>query len=122
MVDLGDVRLKCDVRHDLSAGCQPALSPSFISVHPAIPPRAFMVRLHLLGGLGLTDSDGRERNDILAQPKSVALLAYLAVAVPVGLRRRDELLGCFWPETDTSRGRRALSQALFVLRNALGAD
>jgi DNA-binding SARP family transcriptional activator/TolB-like protein len=81
-----------------------------------------MIRLQLLGGVGLADSDGVARDDILAQPKSLALLAYLAIATPTGFRRRDELLGLFWPELDTQRGRRALSQSLFVLRNVLGAD
>src|SRR5829696_8415136 len=81
-----------------------------------------MIRLSLLGTVQLSadTADGAER--VMAQPKPLALLAYLAAGAPLGLRRRDELLGVFWPELDAPRGRRALSQALFVLRGALGSD
>lgn len=49
----------------------------------------------------------------------MALIAYLAAASPAGYRRRDELLAIFWPELDSTRGRRALSQALHVIRSSL---
>ena len=60
--------------------------------------------------------------EVLAQPKRVALLAYLVVEgqrVPVP---RDRLLALFWPESDEARARNALSQALHHLRQALGTD
>src|SRR5215203_3060172 len=79
-----------------------------------------MIRLKVLGRVDLRLSDGTEPRSLLAQPKPIALLAYLAAASPGGLRRRDELLGIFWPELETTRGRRALSQALHVIRTALG--
>ena len=82
-----------------------------------------MLRITLLGTIRLsTDGPDDASRDIpLPPPKPLALLAYLAATAP-GVRRRDELLGLLWPELDSSRGRRSLSQALFVLRNALGAD
>ena len=78
-----------------------------------------MIRLRLLGSVDLKGSNGEELRSIIAQPKPMALLAYLAAATPVGYRRREELLSVFWPELDSARGRRALSQALHVLRSDL---
>ena len=78
-----------------------------------------MIRLHLLGRVELRLSDGTEPRALLSQPKPMALVAYLAAASPVGYRRRDELLAVFWPELDSARGRRALSQALHVIRSSL---
>lgn len=79
-----------------------------------------MVRLHLLGSLGLWTADGREIDSILSQPRRAALLAYLAVARPRGFHRRDTLLALFWPEAESGRARNALNQALHRLRQALG--
>jgi serine/threonine-protein kinase len=55
-----------------------------------------------------------------AQPKRLALLAYLALATPRGPVRRDALLALFWPELGEEEGRRALRQALHYLRRAAG--
>src|SRR3712207_5624617 len=79
-----------------------------------------MIRLRLLGGLALTGADGREVTEVLAQPKRLALLAYLAAARPYGFHRRDTLLGLLWPESDETQARRALNRALYFLRSALG--
>lgn len=79
-----------------------------------------MVELRLLGTLQLTASDGRDLTALARQSKRTALLLYLAAAVPYGLHRRDTLLALFWPELDEAKARSALSQALYVLRNALG--
>jgi len=78
-----------------------------------------VIRLRLLGSVELFGSDSTELRSIIAQPKPMALLAYLAASTPVGFRRREELLAIFWPELDSGRGRRALSQALHVLRSEL---
>lgn len=78
-----------------------------------------MIRLRLLGSVDLKGSNGEELRGIIAQPKPMAMLAYLAAATPTGYRRREELLSIFWPELDSGRGRRALSQALHVLRSDL---
>jgi TolB-like protein/DNA-binding SARP family transcriptional activator len=66
--------------------------------------------------------DGSELRSVLAQPRRVALLAYLALATPRGQHRRDRLLALFWPDQDQAHARNALSQAVYFLRNALGAD
>lgn len=80
------------------------------------------IEIRMLGTLRLTTTDGRDLGSLVRQPKRVALLAYLAAAVPRGLHRRDTLLAHFWPELDDSHARAALSQALYVLRSALGEE
>ena len=80
------------------------------------------VRLRLLGGVGLADSDGQDVRAVLAQPKRLALLVYLAAANPSGFHRRDTLLVLFWPDADEVSARAALSRALHHLRQALGAE
>jgi DNA-binding SARP family transcriptional activator len=57
---------------------------------------------------------------VLAQPKRLALLTYLALESRSGASRRDRILGIFWPELDQHRGRHALHQALHFLRRHLG--
>ena len=56
-----------------------------------------------------------------AQGHRLALLAVLALARgrPVG---RDRLVALLWPESSTERARHQLSDALYIVRNALGAD
>lgn len=77
-----------------------------------------MIRLSLLGSLDLRASDGRQILSVLAQPKRVALLAYLASNRDYV--RRDTLLGLFWPESDEEHARHALRQSLYTLRRSLG--
>lgn len=74
-----------------------------------------------LGGIELLPSGGGEPPAIVAQPKQLALLAYLTLARPRGAQRRDTLLAIFWPESDDRRARNALSQSLHVLRSSLGS-
>src|SRR6266568_2933324 len=81
-----------------------------------------VVEFRILGGLNLLGAGGRELSSVLAQPKRVALLAYLAVATPRRLHRRDSLVALFWPELDQEHARAALRQALHGLRHALGDD
>src|SRR3989475_1533496 len=61
-----------------------------------------VVEFRILGALNLLGADGHELKSVLAQPKRVALLAYLAAATPRRLHRRDSLLALFWPELDRS--------------------
>ncbi len=56
----------------------------------------------------------------ISQPKRAALLAYLAVAEPCGLQRRDTLLALLWPDLDQAKARAALNQALYALRQSVG--
>ena len=80
-----------------------------------------MIRLHTLGTVELTGRDGRSLEAVLARPKRLALLVYLAVASPRGFHRRDRLVATFWPEVDGDRARGSLNQAVYVLRRAVGA-
>ena len=80
-----------------------------------------MIELRMLGSLEVKLDSGQSEV-ATSQPKRTALLAYLAVARPVGFHRRDTLLALLWPELDASRARHALSQALYGLRSALGED
>jgi DNA-binding SARP family transcriptional activator/TolB-like protein/tRNA A-37 threonylcarbamoyl transferase component Bud32 len=81
-----------------------------------------MLRLRTFGSVDLEGPADRDLGAILAQPKRLALLVYLAAGRPLGARRRDELLGLFWPELDDVRARDALNQALRFLRQALGPE
>lgn len=75
-----------------------------------------------MGSLDVLDDETGTLTSVVAQPKRVALLVYLAVARPSGFHRRDTLLALFWPELADARARDALSQALKFLRQGLGAD
>src|SRR5713101_4832675 len=79
-----------------------------------------VVEFRILGALNLLGAGGRELTSVLAQPKRVALLAYLAAATPRRPQRRDSLVALFWPELDQEHARAALRQALHGLRHALG--
>ena len=73
----------------------------------------------MLGAIGLSSADGSENDAILRQPKSLALLAYLALPRPGAWHRRDVLLATFWPELAQSAARAALRSALSLLRRHL---
>jgi serine/threonine-protein kinase len=81
-----------------------------------------MIRLHTLGRIDLRNGEGKEIDSVLAQPKRLALLAYLALAGPGRFRRRDTVVSMFWPEQDGERARGALRQALRFLRTELGGE
>jgi serine/threonine-protein kinase len=86
-----------------------------------IGPAAGTIEFRTLGSLDLTAADGHRLLSVISQPKRVALLAYLAVGGG-GFKRRDTLIGVFWPELDQDRARHALRQATYVLRGALGPE
>jgi DNA-binding SARP family transcriptional activator/TolB-like protein/TolA-binding protein len=77
-----------------------------------------MSQLLTLGRVRLIAADGTESS--AAQPKRMALLAYLAVASAKGAVRRDALLALFWPELGDEEARRALRQGLHYLRRVAG--
>lgn len=79
-----------------------------------------MLRFRLLGTIDLQGDDGDPCDQLLRQPKRLALLAYLALPTPGTWHRRDALLAQFWPELDTAHARTALRNALYVLRQCLG--
>ncbi|HET6577730.1 MAG TPA: BTAD domain-containing putative transcriptional regulator [Gemmatimonadales bacterium] len=65
---------------------------------------------------------GREATAALAQPKRVALLAYLAAASPYGFHHRDTILALFWPDADKHHARTALRKAIHFLRHEIGPE
>src|SRR2546426_2417448 len=71
---------------------------------------ASMIRFRMLGGVSLTAADGHEVRSLLAQPRRLALLAYLAAATPRDFQRRDSLVALFWPELDQKHARAARSE------------
>ncbi len=79
-----------------------------------------MIRLHLLGPVDLRDASSVEIRSVLAQPKRIALLGYLAAGKPGALHRRSSLLALFWPELDEAHARNSLSKSLHHLRRSLG--
>jgi DNA-binding SARP family transcriptional activator/TolB-like protein len=79
-----------------------------------------MIELRTLGSVDLRTPDGNEVRSVLAQPKRLALLAYLAMAAPGGFVRRETLLAMFWPESDDERARASFRQAVRYLRRSLG--
>jgi serine/threonine-protein kinase len=81
-----------------------------------------LLELRLLGSLELRDASGAEIRPVLQQPKRLALLAYLALTPSGGFRRRDSLVGLFWPDLDGEHARGALRRSLYFLRRACGDD
>jgi DNA-binding SARP family transcriptional activator len=81
-----------------------------------------MIELRTLGTVDLRNAGGGEIRAVLAQPKRVALLVYVAVARPRGFQRRDVLLALFWPELSQPRARAALRKAVHVVRRGVGPE
>jgi DNA-binding SARP family transcriptional activator/TolB-like protein len=81
-----------------------------------------VIQLWLLGNPDLRRESGSGVLSVLAQPKRFAVLAWLALAEPRGMHRRDSLLALFWPELDAAHARAALRKTVYHLRQALGAD
>src|SRR5688572_21184908 len=80
-----------------------------------------MIQLQTLGRVRLQgDPTGEDAGPASAQPKRVALLAYLALMSDRAPVRRDTLLALFWPELGDEEARRALRQALHYLRRVVG--
>jgi len=81
-----------------------------------------MIELLTLGRVRLSSDDGSDSATTGAQPKRLALLAYLALETTTGPVRRDALLALFWPELGDEEARRALRQGLHHLRRVVGED
>jgi serine/threonine-protein kinase len=82
-----------------------------------------MIQLQTLGRVRLQGGrPGDEAGPATAQPKRLALLAYLTLMSDRGPVRRDTLLALFWPELGDDEARRALRQALHYLRRVVGED
>lgn len=88
-----------------------------------------MIELRILGPVDLGPDPQGELAAVLAQPKRLALLAYLATAAPSATTagtphfvRRDTLSALFWPDRDQEHARSSLRQALRGLRQAFGPN
>ena len=80
------------------------------------------MELRTLGRISLIGDPADDDASPAAQPKRLALLAYLALMSGRGPVRRDVLLALFWPELGDEEARRALRQALHHLRRIVGED
>lgn len=79
------------------------------------------IELRTLGETGLRGPPDRSAlEEIVRQPKRLALLAYLAAATPASRHRRDHLVALLWPVMEPDRARAALRRALYFLRQRLG--
>jgi DNA-binding SARP family transcriptional activator/TolB-like protein len=76
-------------------------------------------RLAVLGSTNLVASSGAPVEEVLRQPKLLALLTYLAITTADGFRRRDQVIAYFWPDLDQVQARTRLRKALHQLREAL---
>ena len=81
-----------------------------------------MIELRVFGALGLKGEPQAPLDELVVQPKTVALLVYLATARPRGWHQRDRLVGLFWPELDQDRARGSLRKTLHRLRQAVGEE
>jgi DNA-binding SARP family transcriptional activator len=80
------------------------------------------VSLQLLGSMDLLAEDGRSMADLLARPKLLGILAYLALAPGNGFVRRDKILALFWPNDDAEHARSSLRTALHRIRSSFATD
>ena len=78
---------------------------------------AQILSLVTLGGLEVRDESGEH---LAGAPKRLALLAYLAVARPRGVKQRDTLLALLYPDKDTHHAQMALRQLVREVRLGLG--
>ena len=78
--------------------------------------------LRILGHTELSIAENLTGGGVLRQPKRLALLAYLALAATEGFRRRDQIVGLFWPDQDQLHARTQLRKALHGLRATIGAE
>ena len=79
-------------------------------------------RFDVLGNTDLASTDGGRVLSVVAQPKRLALLTYLAVNAGKPFKRRDRIVSVFWPDCDDDKARHSLRQALYVLRGSLGSE
>ncbi|HMH57370.1 MAG TPA: BTAD domain-containing putative transcriptional regulator, partial [Gemmatimonadales bacterium] len=89
------------------------------SDHPEIT-ELNVFRLNTFGRL-FVERDGRRLTGAASQPRRLALLVLVAGAGEQGMTR-DRLLGMLWSEADEERARKGLNQALYALRQEMGAD
>jgi DNA-binding SARP family transcriptional activator len=74
------------------------------------------------GRLGVIGPQSADAARLLSQPKRVALLLYVLLSQRGGALSRDQVIGTFWPESDSTRARNALRQSLSFVRGCLGDE
>jgi tetratricopeptide (TPR) repeat protein len=79
-----------------------------------------VIRLQVLGGVDLLLADGTRAAALLAQPRRLALLAFLAIESERGACPRERVLATFWPDAPPAQASANLRQALAFLRRLLG--
>ncbi|UCC83466.1 MAG: winged helix-turn-helix domain-containing protein, partial [Gemmatimonadota bacterium] len=85
-------------------------------------PGSNMIEFRALGSAELKGPEGNDLLSVLARPKLLALLSYLAASAGRAFVRRDTLINLFWGEVDLDRARNSLRQSLHHLRRSLGED
>ncbi len=80
------------------------------------------LHFRVLGNVDLRRADGTTILSFLAQPKRVALLAYVALEAPDGFVSRERIMSVLWPDSDDTRARQSLRNALYEIRRSAGAD
>lgn len=79
------------------------------------------LELRLLGGIELGGAPPGVADNLLAQAKAVALLAFLTVSPDRRFQRRDLVVGLLWPELDQAHARAALRKVVYEVRGVLGS-
>jgi DNA-binding SARP family transcriptional activator len=78
-------------------------------------------RLCLLGGVDVRGPAGEAPFDeLLAQSKAIALLAFLTIPSSGRFLRRDLIVALLWPELDDARARAALRRTIHAVRSTFG--
>jgi len=80
------------------------------------------IEFRTLGSPDLRLEDGTAVLSVLAQPKRLALLSFMAARGPGEFTRRDTLCATLWPDADQDRARHRLRTALHMLRRAIGHE
>src|SRR6478672_376062 len=80
-----------------------------------------MLELRTLGSAFVQRNDGTRLGGAVAQRRSLAILAVLALAGDAGIRR-ESILALLWPDADLDKSRHALTQSLYQLRRSLECD
>ena len=81
-----------------------------------------LIRLKVLGPPSIEGTKRDASESLLASPKLVGLLTYLAMPTPGTLHQRDTVLGRFWPEMEQARAQASLRKALYRLRRSVNGD
>lgn len=81
-----------------------------------------MINLCFFGSPPTVAERGRDPRPLAAQPKRIALLAYLAVSPHKRFVSREHLLDLLWPEDSPNHARSSLRTAIHSLRSILGED